>query len=98
MTGICLLLILPIGGKYFYCSLKRLFSLIAGENAGGGSKFLTANFDRNFRVGQQVEIPIRMFRMPSFGRDRKEAITISHKHQGSYTSLTCFGSCRCQQH
>ena len=61
-----LLLILAIRGKYFYCPLKRLFSLIAGENAGGGSKFLTANFDRNFRVGQQVEIPIRMFRMPSF--------------------------------
>ena len=61
-----LLLILAIRGKYFDCSLKRLFSLIAGENASGGSKFLTANFDRNFRVGQQVEIPIRMFRMPSF--------------------------------
>src|SRR2546429_5088069 len=93
-----LLLILAIGGKYFYCPLKRLFSLIAGENAGGSSKFLTANLNRNFRVSQQVEIPIRMFRMPSFGRDRKKAITISHKHQGSYASLTCFSSCSSQQH
>ena len=39
-----------IGGKYFYCSLKRLFSLIAGENPGCGLKFLTANLNHNFRV------------------------------------------------
>jgi hypothetical protein len=42
-----LLLISGIGGKYFYCSLKRLFSLIAGENPGCGLKFLTANLDRH---------------------------------------------------
>src|SRR2546426_1354740 len=66
-----LLLISGIGRKYFYCSLKRLFSLIAGENQGRGLKFLTANLDRHFRVSQQVEIPLGMFRMASFGRDCK---------------------------
>src|SRR5260370_463025 len=63
-----LLLICAIGRKYFYCSLKRLFSLIAGENPGGGIKFLATNLNRNFRVSQQVEIPLRMFGIASFGR------------------------------
>src|SRR5207247_7128703 len=63
-----LLLISSIGGKYFYRSPKRLFSLIAGENPGCGIKFLATNLNRNFRVSQQVEIPLRMFRMASFGR------------------------------
>src|SRR2546423_14033844 len=78
-----LLLISGIGRKDFYCSLKRLFSLIAAENPGRGLKFLTANLDRHFRMSQQVEIPLGMFRMASFGRDCKEAITIGHQHQGS---------------
>src|SRR5260221_5651369 len=72
-----LLLIGGIGGKYFYCSRKRLFSLIARENPGGGIKFLTTNLNRNFRVSQQVQIPLRMFRIASFGRYCKYAITIS---------------------
>ena len=90
-----LLLISSIGGKYFYRSPKRLFSLIAGENPGCGIKFLATNLNRNFRVSQQVEIPLRMFRMASFGRYCNDAITISNKHQGSYARSTCFGSCRC---
>src|SRR6266436_1732926 len=64
-----LLLISSIGRKYFYCFLKRLFSLTAVENAGGGLKFLTANLNRNFRVSQQVEIPLGMFWRASFGCD-----------------------------
>ncbi len=60
-----LLLICGIGRKYFYSSPKRLFSLIAGENPGCGIKFLATNLNRNFRVSQQVEIPLRMFRMAS---------------------------------
>src|SRR6266568_5117728 len=46
---------------------------------------------------QQVQIPLRVFRMASFGRYYKYAITISNKHQGSYARSTCFGSCGCQQ-
>jgi hypothetical protein len=73
-------LILAIPGIYFYRSLKCLFTLFAGENAGSSVKFLLSNLDRNFRVSQYVEIPIRMFRVASLGPDCKEAIAISYKH------------------
>src|SRR5216684_3178572 len=63
------LLIAGIGGKYFYRSRKRLFSLIARENPGGGIKFLATNLNRNFRVSQQVQIPLRMFRMASLSTE-----------------------------
>src|SRR5260370_36195854 len=56
-----------IGGKYFYCSRKSLFSLIARENPSGGIKFLATNLNRNFRLSQQVQRPLRMVLIASVG-------------------------------
>src|ERR1019366_1008475 len=92
----CLLLILSVRRKDFCGPCKRMFTFFTCKNTCSGLKFLRSNLNGNFWMGQQVEIPIGMARVSTFGCNRQDAVTILNKHQGGNTRLACFGSSRCQ--